>query len=114
MSSSRFFRLAFVLITFSGLAGSALCATNALSERIALADHIVATNWAAAGFGGQPFSIPITGDKVKAIVKAVSTATHYANQEHPDWEWDWQLRFYEGTNLLAAICFARDTFLTDG
>ncbi len=113
------FRFTIIGVLALALQFSALCDTNsspvgALAERIAATDRIIATNWAAAGFGEQPFSIPIPGDKVKGIVRAVSGATFYANQEHPNWEWDWQLRFYKGTNLLAAIYFAGDTFLTDG
>jgi hypothetical protein len=102
----------------SALQASALADTNAplaaLAHRIAPADHIIATNWAAAQFGDPGFGFSITGEKVKAIVKAVSAANRYSTQEHPDCEWDWQLRFYNGTNFLAAIYFAQDTFLTDG
>jgi hypothetical protein len=84
---------------------------SALSRRITDADGIIVTNWAT----GEPgFGVFITGSNVTRIVKAVSKAKRYANQEHPDWEWDWQLRFHQGSNFLAAICFARDTFLADG
>ncbi len=105
------FRLLFILGALSGLEASSLGDTNGpvplLSRRIAVADRIIATNWTAVQFGEPGFGFLITGDKVKRIVKAVSEAKHYANQEHPDWEWDWQLRFCNGTNLLAAVCFAR-------
>jgi hypothetical protein len=114
-----------VVATLLGSQAPALSATNAptaaivsgtltltlLAQCIAVSDRIVATNW-ATGYPG--FSISISGDQVKQIVKAVSTATRYANQEHPDSEWDWQLHFYAGTNFLSAICIARDTFLADG
>jgi hypothetical protein len=98
---------------------SALCGTDpsplaGLAQRIAAADRIIVTNWAASRFGELGFGIPIPAEKVRGIVKAVSTATHCGHQEHPDWEWGWQLRFYRGTNFLAAICFKQDTFLANG
>src|SRR6266851_757198 len=99
-------RLIVFLAALSGLGASALGDTNGplslVSQRIAVADRIVATNWVASEDGEPGFGISIAGDKVKRIVKAVSAATRYRNQEHPDSEWDWQLRFYIGTNLLAA------------
>ena len=114
----RVLRLLFILGALSELEGSALSDTNGplsvLAQRIAVTDRIIATNWAASMFGEAGFCIPITGEKVKGIVKAVSEATHFANQEHPAFEWDWELRFYRGTNFLAAICLKGDTFLTDG
>jgi hypothetical protein len=123
-----FFKFSFIGVLALGSQFAALCGTNShtttsapvaqtnapLAKRIAAADRIIATNWAASQVGEPGFGVAIPGEKVKAIVKAVSRATHYENQEHPDWEWDWQLRFYNGTTFLASICFARDTFLTDG
>jgi hypothetical protein len=81
-----------------------------MTQRIAAADRIVATNW-ATGYPG--FSLPISGNNVRKIIHAVSISKRCANQEHPVCEWDWKLLFYTGTNLLDSICFARDTFLTD-
>lgn len=99
---------------FSALGEADPSSVEALAPRITVTDRIVVTNWAAAGFGEQPFSLLISGNRVKGIVKAVSAATFYAKQEHPDCEWDWQLLFCKGTNILAPIKFARDTFLADG
>jgi hypothetical protein len=107
----------FILGTLSGLEAQAFSSTNdpisGLAERVAVADRIIATNWAAAEIGEPGFARTIAAEWIKAVVKALSAATFYRNQEHPDWEWDWQLRLYKGTNFLAAICFRQDTFLTD-
>jgi hypothetical protein len=113
------FRFTFIAVLALASCFLALCeaspsAVDALAQRITATDRIIVTNWAAAGFGEQPFSIAVPGDKVQGIVRAVSAAAFYSNQEHPNWEWGWQLRFYRGTNLLAAIYFAGDTFLADG
>src|SRR6266566_1798578 len=82
-----------------------------LASRIAVADRILATNWASDYPG---FSISISGAEVKRIVRAVSTARFQGNQEHPDVEYDWKLQFYRATNSLAAICFSHDAFLFSG
>ena len=84
-----------------------------VAKHILMADRIIATNWAAAQFGEKGFGFPITGERVKGIVNAVSAATYVGFQEHPDWEWKWQLQFYTGTNFLDAVCVGGDTLLAN-
>ncbi len=85
-----------------------------LSERIALADCIIVSNWTDTMFGQPPFVVTVTSNDVPKVIHAVSSAKVCGNQEHPDWEWGWKLLFYQGTNLLAGICCNEGSFLSDG
>jgi len=116
MNISRFMFIGLLALgsQFSALCGTGPSALAGLAQRIAATDRIIVTNWVGSQRGELGFGIPIPGEKVRGIVKAVSTATHCGHQVHPDWEWGWQLRFYKGTNFLAAICFKQETFLANG
>lgn len=85
-----------------------------LAKRITPTDHIIVTNWAGTGFGEPPFTVTVASNDVKKVIRAISLAKFVGGQEHPNWEWGWELQFYRGTNLLAAICFNGGSFLTDG
>jgi hypothetical protein len=65
-----------------------------LLAHVAVADRVVATNWVGGGLDEKPFSISLSSDAMKKITNALSTARSVGAQEHPDFEWDWQLRFY--------------------
>ena len=85
-----------------------------LVDRIAAADRVVVTNWATTDVPDSGFSMSISGDRVGRVVKAVSAARLYRGQEHPNWEYDGELRFYHATNYLAAIYFSGGDFLANG
>lgn len=85
-----------------------------LSQRIAPADRIIVSNWTDTMFGQPPFTVTVASNDIAKIIRAVSSATSGGGQEHPDWEWGWKLMFYQGTNLLAGICFNGGSFLSDG
>ncbi|MGA2281467.1 MAG: hypothetical protein ABSG80_14325 [Verrucomicrobiota bacterium] len=86
----------------------------ALAQSVAPTDRIIVTNWAGTGFGESPFTVTVATNDVKKVVRAISLAKFVGGQEHPNWEWGWKLLFYQGTNLLAAVCFNGGSFLTDG
>jgi hypothetical protein len=81
-----------------------------LAAQIASADRVVCTNFLSSE--DEPkVSLAVSGERVKKIVKAVSRAKRL--QLGTNSMWDWQLRFYAGTNFLAAIRFQADVFLAE-
>src|SRR5437870_13743314 len=79
------------------IAGACGCSANPakLARRIAGADQIVATN------SGTGAVLSIRGDAVRPIIRAVSCAKRDRNNYAA--VFDWQIRFYSGTNLLDII-----------
>lgn len=82
-----------------------------LAQRIINADRVVVTNDSP---GATPSGFAVEGSEVSRIIQAVAGATREGNQPRPDWVWDCVFQFYTGSNRVAAIRFARDTFLADG
>jgi len=77
-----------------------------LAHQIADTDHIIATYYHRTGHVPpeiSEFSITITGDDARQIVRAISQSTSDGTQTlcMPEWE----LQFYKGTNRLAAVGF---------
>src|SRR5437879_13561575 len=70
-----------------------------LAQRMAATDRVISTNQGGAMAGHPGFSFSISADDVQRIVHAVSAASYLGSQEHPDFEWDWKLQFYTGTNF---------------
>jgi hypothetical protein len=85
-----------------------------LTKRINSANSIIVSNWTETRFGQPPYTVMVASNDVMKVIHAVSTATFVGGQEHPDWEFDWKLLFYQETNLLGEICFNGGSFLTDG
>jgi len=85
-----------------------------LLQRIAKTDRIISSNWCCPGERQPGYSFQVGTDDVRRIVQAVSAASYVKGQEHPDFEWPWELQFYAGTNLLSSIRCWGDTFLLNG
>ena len=87
--------------------------TTNLAHLIASADHIVITNRFADADPEmlRGFSLSISGNRVSKIVAAVSSASRLQGGTLS--AWDWELRFFRGTNRLAVIDFQGSVFLAE-
>ena len=72
---------------------------------IAGADRIAARNT----YGDSHFDFIISGNTARNIVADVSVMQPAPGQT--DSVWEWELKFYKGTNYLAAINLASETFV---
>ena len=77
-----------------------------LSNQITNADRIVLTN-SLDEYPG--FSDSISGDRMRRIMNAVSSAKRM--NAPSDSAWEWQLQFYKGTNFLASVNFEGSSFV---
>jgi hypothetical protein len=86
-------------------------ATLADAKCEARADHVVATNvFGSADYPG--FNLTLSGKRATEIIRAVSNSSRLPIQTES--VWDWELRFYEGREYLAAIHMASGgTFMVD-
>ena len=75
-------------------------------KKIRHTDHIIITNryadWQKAY---QGFSLTLSGDKMKRIVKAISLLKVNPYSPGSASGWEWQLQFYQGTNCLGIANF---------
>jgi hypothetical protein len=89
-------------------------APTRLGLLISDADRIVITNRLAPREERyRGFSLTISGDDARGIVKDVAFMSP-ARGEVTDSYFDWELRFYVGTESLAAIYLASSTFTFEG
>lgn len=79
-----------------------------LKQRIARADHILATNWAT---GNPGFSNCISDGRVVKIIKAVSDAKPSGKPARSSIAYDWKFDFFAGTNCLGTIWFNKEAFV---
>jgi hypothetical protein len=83
-----------------------------LTSLIADADHIVVTNRFA---GREPryrgFSLTISGDEARRIVRAIAASEHCPPT---DSAFDWDLKFYRGEEFLAGIQLQGSHFVFEG
>lgn len=89
-------------------------APSNFARRIARADRIVIIY--RFPHGPPPlssFSLSVTGGKVHEIVHAISSAKRLGVAPVTLSIWEWELRFYSGTNLLATVDFQGDVFLVE-
>jgi hypothetical protein len=56
----------------------------------------------------------ITGHRVREIIHAISLLKAYPNEISSGSTWDWQLRFYQGTNCLGIADFQGKAVVCDG
>jgi hypothetical protein len=80
-----------------------------LANQISRADHIIVTNLQYAGF-----SLILSGDMAKKIVRAISSGRCYAAQMDPGYACFCELQFYTATNHLATVSFLGGGFVDDG
>ncbi len=90
-----------------------------LVRLIAEADRIVVTNRLASGIDAyRGFSLTLSGHEASDIVKDVSSMVAFSSTKPPTARsnsiFDWELRFYHGTNYLTAIYLDGTTFEFDG
>jgi hypothetical protein len=91
-----------------------IVAPTRLGLVISDADRIVITNRLAPRQQRyRGFSLAISGDDARGIVKDVAFMSP-ARGEVTDSYFDWELRFYVGTESLAAIYLASSTFTFEG
>ena len=75
-------------------------------KKIRHTDHIIITNrYADRRTEYQGFSLTLSGDKMKRIVKAVSLLKVNPYSPGSASGWEWQLQFYQGTNYLGIANF---------
>jgi hypothetical protein len=82
-----------------------------LSQRIAKADHVVATNR-----NGVVFICTKSGAEVSNLAKAVKSGTKNTLETDLDWTnpYDWDVDFYAGTNSLAVMHLLHGYFQLEG
>jgi hypothetical protein len=89
---------------------SAATTKTELEYLIAGANRIVITNLAASRIEGfRSFSLTISGDEAKRIVRDVSTMRY--GPPMTESIFDWELRFYRDADYLTAIHLASATFM---
>jgi len=83
-----------------------------LASLIADADHVVITNRFADRVPRyRGFSLMISGDEARQIVRAVSSSQHCAPT---DSIFDWDLQFYREAQLLADVHLQGSNFVFEG
>jgi hypothetical protein len=87
--------------------GVLLSPTNFVHQ-IAKTDHIVVTNRINSPYTG--FSFTISGRRMKEVIHTVSLAQGCGYQ-HSASVFDWQLQFFQLTNLLGAANFQGSAFI---
>ena len=86
-----------------------------LAHQVAGADRIVIRDRTAHPHSKlSDFRFSIAGDKVGEVVRAISSAKCLGRAPVTLSIWNWELRFYRGTNFLATVDFQGDVFLVDG
>jgi hypothetical protein len=118
----RIFGFIVVLALLSGCkhppmsSGHSATAPARIGYLIAGADRIVITNMLALiNEKYRGFSLTISGDEARKIVKDVSCMQSFSSTIPPTMPtgsiFNWELKFYKGTNSLIAIYLADTTFI---